>query len=390
MINNTEFYKKLSYNNISIRELLKNENLFNAVPGNWVVIVTDIENSTKAIKNGGHNDVNLVATGSIITVLNKIKKINRKITIPYFFGGDGATFIVPKEFLEQVYVALENYSEHVEINFNLKLRVGQMQIEDIYANGVTLRIAKLKLNSFLMTPVVIGNGLKFAENLIKEKFTKNRDDKKDDFSIDLEGMECRWNEIKPNSEEKKVICLLVMCNNEEKQAEVYTTIMDEIDYIFGSLSERTPITTLKLALNTSFDKIKNEMYARLGRFDLIYLLKNWLITNFGKYYFRFFKDGKAYLYKVSQLSDTIMLDGSVNTVFSGTEKQISKLKLLLDSLESQQKIIYGIHATYASIMSCYIEDRDEKHIHFVDGTEGGYTTASRELKKKIKSYKAYY
>ena len=74
--------------------------------------------------------------------------------------------------------------------------------------------------------------LKLAENLIKEQFIENIDDKNDDISIDLEGMECRWNEIKPNSEEKKVICLLVMCNNEEKQAEVYTTIMDEIDYIF--------------------------------------------------------------------------------------------------------------------------------------------------------------
>ena len=160
MINNTGFYKKLSYNNIPIRELLKNENLFNAVPSNWVVIVTDIVNSTKAIKNGGHNDVNLVATGSIITVLNKIKKINKKITIPYFFGGDGATFIVAKEILEPVYTALENYSDHVEKNFNLKLRVGQMRVEDIYATGATLRIAKLKLNSFLVTPVIIGNGFK--------------------------------------------------------------------------------------------------------------------------------------------------------------------------------------------------------------------------------------
>lgn len=35
-------------------------------------------------------------------------------------------------------------------------------------------------------------------------------------------------------------------------------------------------------------------------------------------------------------------------------------------------------------MSCYIEDRKEKHIHFVDGTEGGYTSAARMFKEKQK------
>ena len=390
MVSNTSFYKNLDVNNVALRELLKNENLFNTVPNDWFVIVTDILDSTTAIKNGFHNDVNLIATGSIITVLNTIKKLDKKTSIPYFFGGDGASLIVPQDLYKVVFLALENYSKHVRKNFKLSLRVGEMKVEDVYKSGATLRIAKLKLNSFLITPVVIGNGLKFAEKSIKDNFIETIELDKTKFSIDLEGMECRWDEIKPNSEEKKVICLLVMCKDESKQAEIFTTIMDEIDYIFGELSLRTPITSLKLELNTSFSKIRKEMYARLGKFDSKYLIKNWLITNLGKYYFKFFKEGKAYLYKVSQLSDTIMLDGSINTVFSGTDMQINKLKLLLDSLESDKKIIYGMHATYASIMSCYIEDRDEKHIHFVDGTEGGYTTASRELKKKLNTYKEYF
>ncbi|MBD0296914.1 MAG: DUF3095 family protein, partial [Flavisolibacter sp.] len=29
------------------------------------------------------------------------------------------------------------------------------------------------------------------------------------------------------------------------------------------------------------------------------------------------------------------------------------------------------------------EDRDEKHIHFVDGSDGGYTEASKEYKRKL-------
>lgn len=390
MIDNKSFYKDLNFHDIALRELLKNENFFNSVPSDWFVIVTDIIDSTGAIKNGFHNDVNLVATGSIITVLNKIKTIDKSITIPYFFGGDGATFIVSKNIVDDVFSALENYCKHVEKNFNFVLRVGKMNVGDVYNSGANLRIAKLKLNKFLVTPVVIGNGLKYAEKFIKDNFNETLEINEKNIPLDLQGMECRWDEIEPIDEENKVICLLVMCKNEAKQAEIFTKIMDEIDYVFGELSLRTPITTVKLKLNTSLSKIKKEMHARLGKFDRQYLIKNWLLTNFGKYYFKFFKGGKEYLYKVSQLSDTIMLDGSINTVFSGTEKQISKLKLLLDLLESDKEIIYGMHATYASIMSCYIEDREEKHIHFVDGTEGGYTTAAGELKRKMNSDKEYF
>ena len=79
-----------------------------------------------------------------------------------------------------------------------------------------------------------------------------------------------------------------------------------------------------------------------------------------------------------------MIDGTINTVMSGNTSQIKNLKIALDKLESEGKIVYGMHTTYASIISCYVRDRVGKHIHFVDGTEGGYTSASVELKRKLK------
>jgi hypothetical protein len=82
-----------------------------------------------------------------------------------------------------------------------------------------------------------------------------------------------------------------------------------------------------------------------------------------------------------------MLDGFLNTIISGTDQQVDRLKVLLDELESSDKIIYGMHVTHASIMSCYIEDREEKHVHFVDGTEGGYTSAAIMFKQKLNKLK---
>ncbi|WP_289046234.1 DUF3095 domain-containing protein [uncultured Olleya sp.] len=384
MKNDLDFYKNIYKNRLPLTELLKDESLFSSVPKNWSIVITDIQNSTDAVAKGFHNNVNLCATGSIITVLNTLKSIDKSIEIPYFFGGDGSTFIMPDTLVKPIISALNNYSTHIAKTLKLNLRVGFIKVEQVYNNNITLRITKLRHNKYLTTPVILGNGIKYAERFIKNSFEVIPNIKGQNIKLNLEGMECRWDEILPDESSKKVICLLVNCDDENKQAEIFGTIMNEINYIFGDLDNRNPISALKLKLNTSLDKIRKEMHVKLGKHQNNYLINNWLITIFGKYYFKFFKAGKAYVYKVSQLSDTIMLDGSINTVISGTEKQINRLQILLDDLESNKKIIYGLHTTHASIMSCYIQDRKEKHIHFVDGTEGGYTSAAIFVKQKIK------
>lgn len=387
MEDNLDFYKNMAKIKLPLAALLKNEYLFSDVPPNWTIIVTDVKNSTRAVSNGQHNDVNLSATGSIITVLNTLKTLNNKTKIPYFFGGDGSTFIVPNTVLKPILLALEDYSRHVNTTFQLQLRVGHMEVKKAYENKTTLRITKLKHNDFLTTPVVLGNGLKYAERIIKDKFIANNKYSKKDIEPNLEGMQCRWDEIYPNQTDKKVICLLVDCEDEKLQSEVYGIIMQEIDLIFGNLETRNPISSIKLKLNTSYARVKKEMYAKLGKFKLMYLVKNWGMTNFGVLYLKFSQAGKLYKNSVSQLSDTIMIDGFLNTVITGTETQISKLQTLLDDLEKNRKIIYGIHVTHASVMTCYIEDKEKKHIHFVDGTEGGYTSAAIMFKEKIRRMK---
>ena len=377
------FYSDLPKHRIPLTELLKDESLFKGVPKNWHIVVTDIEGSSEAVINGKHNDINLTATGSIITVLNEIKTLDPSIKVPYFFGGDGATFIIPNSIITQITSALNTYSLHIKKTLDLNLRVGSVKLKEVYNNNVTLRIARLRHNTYLTTPIVLGNGLKFAESQIKNSF-KSDSVLETNNTINLTGMECRWDEIMPKRPDNKVMCLLVSCSNETKQAEIFKSIMGEINFVFGTLDERRPITTLELKLNTSLEKIRKEMITRIGKYDRQYLVRNWLITVFGKYYFKFFAEGKLYLQRVTQLSDTLMLDGSINTVISGTTKQINKFQIFLDTLESQNKIIYGMHVTHASIMSCYVQDREDNHIHFVDGTEGGYTTAALAYKDKLK------
>lgn len=377
------FYEKLTAHRIPIRSLLEDESKFKKVPDTWYVLVADVTGSTEAITQGRHNDVNLAATGAIIAVLNEIKKLDRTYKIPYFFGGDGATFLIPHQVHAAVVSVLENYKIHIQKTLGLALRVGEVSVKSIYASQAKLKIAKIRLNDYLTVPVVVGTGLKYAERLIKTKDKPIPKIATQLEQVNLTGMECRWDEIKPLHSNKRVLCLLVSCVEESQHNTIYAQILNKIHIIFGDFDTRQPISTTRLMIDTTISKIKKEMYARIGKYDFLYLVKNWVITGFGKYYFKFFKSGKEYLQKVSQLSDTLMIDGAINTVMEGDMEQIKKLTTYLDMLEKKGLIIYGIHTTYASIMSCYVQDRKQNHIHFVDGTEGGYTVAATLFKKKL-------
>ena len=130
------------------------------------------------------------------------------------------------------------------------------------------------------------------------------------------------------------------------------------------------------------------MRTRLGKFDLSYLLTNWLITLFGKLlYFPFYKSGQSYLNSLVELSDTLVIDGKINTVISGTAQQRELLVASLDQMEQAGELIFGWYASEESVMSCYVRDRLDQHIHFVDGSEGGYTQAASMLKQKVMKLK---
>ena len=64
---------------------------FHDVPAEWLVVVSDIKGSTKAIESGRYKDVNILGASSIIAVLNSVKDVE----IPFAFGGDGASFVIP-------------------------------------------------------------------------------------------------------------------------------------------------------------------------------------------------------------------------------------------------------------------------------------------------------
>lgn len=377
---NDLFYTRLPVNHISLSALLMEEHLFFKVPANWHVLVTDVKKSTVAVANGLHETVNLVATGSIVAVLNIAYKEN--LTVPFFFGGDGATFIVPPSILDPATRALLLHQQNTLKNFDLDLRVGHVPVEDIYANGNVLSISKLKTSELFSIPVALGNGLSYAEKIIKSDDYLIIPPSGDNEELDLSGMQCRWDKIKPPENYDEVVSLLVIAQDGVAQTEAFKKVIDQIDKIYGEPEKRKPISVSRLKLNGTLKKIGREMRVRLGGYKPLYLIKAWFTSLIGTLYFRT-RPGKTYLTQLVDMSDTLVIDGRINTVISGTKKQRELLEVVLNDLERNGYIRYGLHISKESVMSCYVRSMDEKHVHFVDGAEGGYTKAASVLKKKI-------
>ena len=378
-VKNDHFYTRLPVNEISLSDLLTEDHLFYKVPANWHVVITDVKNSTAAVRDGLHETINLIATASIVAVLNITYKAN--LTVPFFFGGDGATIIIPPGPLETVMQALQKHRENTKTNFNLDLRIGQIPVTDIYEMGHDLRISKLRTSEFFSIPVLLGDGLMYAEKKIKGPDYMLSPMPFAEDVLDLSGMQCRWDRIKPPKNVYEVVSLLAVSRDAANQSGVFKKVIDSMDAIYGTAQIRTPISVEKLKLKSTLAKIGLEVRARMGRFNIINWLNTWVRTTAGYFYFKT-KKGKLYLHNLVSMSDTLVIDGRINTVISGTAEQREMLVNELNKLEADGEILYGIYVSKESVMSCYVRNLNDKHVHFIDGAEGGYTQAAGMIKKK--------
>jgi hypothetical protein len=376
----SRYFTELPVHKMPVSEILADPTLFADVPDDWQVILSDVRGSTQALNDGRHQVVNLVAAGSIIAALNIAHRAG--VALPFFFGGDGATLAAPAALAGPIEQALLMHRDNTRANFDLDLRVGSVPVAQLRARGQTLKLARVEIAPGFVIPVALGEGLLEAERIVKGE-SAPPPPAPANVPLDMEGMECRWDSIRPPADTQEVVCLLVIVRNHARQAALLADVLRQIDTIYGPLAQRTPITRPRMKLKPTFAKVGVEMRAKLGHFDLAYLVGKWFYTVIGKLYFAFTSAGDHYLDRLVQLSDTLMIDGRINTIISGTAAQREALIAALGRFEKNGEIVFGMQICAASVMSCYVRDRRDQHIHFVDGLGGGYTQAATMLKRKM-------
>lgn len=378
------FYRDLPATALPLAQLLQAEN-FHAVPPDWHVVVADVRGSTAAVAAGKHNDVNLVAAGALIAVLNAARAAD--VEVPFFFGGDGGTLLVPPVLLDAAMAALRAHALNVERNFGLSLHLGAVPVAEIMSAGHLPRLAKTQLPTGFAKAVLIGNGLLWAERVVKDADAKEEAKATEKLLADLMGLECRWDRIKPPADGAEIVCYLIEALDPAQQINVFRDAIQQLDAIYGAPEKRNPLSLQRLKLLVSTRKMRIEMMARFGRWKWRYFAAEMLKTAAARVLLCTRTklsdfDGATYLEEVVANADTLTLDGRINTIISGTAAQRQRFISYLDAEELAGRLLYGHHVATESVMTCYIQTRERDHIHFVDGSDGGYTAAAGELKRK--------
>ncbi len=143
------------------------ENNFHDVPDDWLIVVADIKGSTSAIESGRYKDVNILGASSIIAVLNCV----RNVEIPFVFGGDGASFVIPESCRKPVEKALNGARRLARNRFDLELRAGMVPVNIIVEGGFRMRVAKMRVSPQGTFAMFSGGGVALAEKLLKDPGT---------------------------------------------------------------------------------------------------------------------------------------------------------------------------------------------------------------------------
>ena len=80
-------------------------------------------------------------------------------------------------------------------------------------------------------------------------------------------------------------------------------------------------------------------------------------------------------------TDDLKIDDYLRMVIDVTSDQAKQIEEALNRLDKNDRIQYGIHYSDTALFTCLVASLD-KHTHFIDGNDGGYCMAAKNLKSK--------
>lgn len=366
-----------------------NIDLYKQCPEDWLVLLTDIKGSTKAIENGRQKDVNLIGASAIAAIQNVIGSRQ----IPFTFGGDGATFVVPQEFDSKLRTELLRLKKHSEENFDLELRVSLIPVKYLLEKKATILMSKYALAENNYIALFLGQGFHLAEQILKTPNSEFELIYPKDINIsqapNLKNLSCRWDKIP--TKYGTIASVLIMSRNPDQEINIYKKILTDIEK-FVRLVRYNPVADRKVAPIQFLKQLSYEIKNKKNLpfiYRVLFLLLNYTFMTFS------IITRKNLLNKVPVVeyinetfinSDYKKMDGILKMVIDCTIDEKDNLLTILKEYHQRGEIFYGFHLSDSSLMTCVVHDmKDNQHIHFIDGNNGGYAFAAKELKSQIKS-----
>lgn len=350
------------------------------VPDDWVVIVADIQGSTQAIEAGRYKDVNMIGAASIMAVLNAIDGLD----IPYVFGGDGATLLIPAEYLSVADAALAALQSLASNEFAMTLRVGRVPVSAIYGEGAKLQVAKYELSPNNYLAALAGKGVSLVEYWIKNTSEYELKAEANAEDADLSGLSCRWQALPA----RNGVVLSLLVEAVDDNVEVYERVIRQAAAVMSADDHQgAPISPANMLFSWPPQGAKTEVTLTRGRRKRLF----WALRCYGQMLLQFVLDRYKisvsgfnpvrYRKELQANSDYRRFDGMLRLLFDCTVEQADSIVTDLAQMQQQGLLRYGQHRTVQSLMTCVVFDLSQsRHVHFLDGDDGGFAMAAKQLK----------
>jgi hypothetical protein len=199
----------------------------------------------------------------------------------------------------------------------------------------------------------------------------------------------------------------------QTQTKIYEKVLKRLEYILtpeilsnqaddepidGSydtdkVGEHNPVNVELATYKTAREMIDDEHRMHYSYFTVAWILRAVeIVLCHILFYWRILQhaiiDAPAYVRGMRTHADHRKFDDMLRMVLDCTPQQATRVEAFLQSMHNKgRQVFYGTLRSQHSLMTCLLEDTNEgKHIHFIDGDDGGYALASKQLKDQLGKY----
>ena len=359
---------------------------YRPAPADWRLAITDIERSTEAIERGLHKTVNMIAAACIAAVRNSCAGQE----LPYSFGGDGATLLIPPDQADAALAVLGGVQAAANAA-GLALRVGAMSVGELRARGHEVMFARYEAAPGIIFAMFRGGGVGFLDRVLKGHEpgvpaalvsvpVKAADP-------DLTGLSCRFEPIA-----SRAGCTVSLVAAMLGQDEDYRPVLGRLLEIAGENARPISLETLGAAFRRTWLPNGMSIAAELDATDAtargsrlrrrLAILRGWLGLQISLRLGR--SDAKRELAEKVRNSDFCKADDALQMVIDCTPDQLGRIEAYLAELEAAGSLVFGLHVADSALMTCLVDSvASDWHVHFIDGAGGGYTHAAKVMKRKL-------
>ena len=351
------------------------------LPDDWLIGVSDIAGSTRAVAAGRYKTVNMVGAAVISAQINAAGGQD----FPFVFGGDGAGFACPPDRRDKAAAALAAVRCWSTQEFGLTLRVALVPLGDIRAAGLDVSVARYQPAPGVDYAMFSGGGLSWAETRMKAG----------EFAIpdappgtipDLTGLSCRWSNMR--SRNGSILSVVIQPTGSgtgpefARLADAVVTISRQLDRGGHPVPEagavtRWPPPGLTLEAHASHGRVP---LARHRRKLLWVTFVNWIFLRWKIPIGRF--DPAHYTVTVGRNADFRKFDDGLKMTLDCDAATQKRLRKVLEKAAKNGVIRYGLCEQDEAMMTCIVPSiLTDDHVHFIDGAAGGYTEAATQIKE---------